>query len=453
MAARVFVPNQVGGESKVRLQTPSVQDLRNVRMPSMIPRPRTGTAPPRSPPPPAPTTSTSTSTKTTGPRSPAPGINYGRFANQERVNLQSPPPEKPKSGFVQSVDEVDSLPSSLEEASSVASDLDDLTDDVTSVTESQVSSPQRVRMSKHEKMLLRIQTIAWLQRKQARSPVRFEFDVNAPTEELIFIRKKLEYDAGAEAMIVVLRRALMMSVAALTWLSWYMDYQNLDLKDFDKEFHKDIAKYDDLLFAVYDKYMAGKEVDPLLMLVMTVGSDALNYSTMRFLRTTAPKMAENLVRNRFHAVASFPPASETTTPAPPPAAPPARPPLPNYFVSSVPGAPPMAPPRAPPPPPPPAPVPVAPVTPATPAPATPATPPPRPPQQVVPVVALPRPVVVSARDALPEIKDSLVGTPRRESVVTPPASPTPVLPAVPFGAIRGRGRGRGSFVPNRLPEN
>lgn len=224
------------------------------------------------------------------------------FANNERVrpggaDAQNDSGLLPRSRQHQQASVEDDLPSSLDGSESGSytegsytsdSQSDYSTDD--SLLQRQAGAgyappPTREEREKErqKKMLQRVKTISWLQRKQRTAEIPFDFDLNAPTSELLYIKSKLQFDGSANATVKVYRRILMGVVAVATQFSNYMKWQNFDLHKFDETFAMQISEYDDLLFEIYDKYGGEEQMDPLLMLSLSVGSQMVQYSMQQTL--------------------------------------------------------------------------------------------------------------------------------------------------------------------------
>jgi len=144
---------------------------------------------------------------------------------------------------------------------------------------------------KRRRMLERVKLISWLQRKQRLGQIQFEFDVNAPTTELRYIKQKLQFDQSGEAMVKLYRRLLMMLVAGMTALSVWLKWRNVQLQDYDRHFSMQISQYDEILYDIYDKYGGEEQMDPIATLALTVGSDAMQYS---FQRSIANRFVDGL---------------------------------------------------------------------------------------------------------------------------------------------------------------
>ncbi len=285
------------------------------------------------------------------------------FANSERVRSHplpsgsaNPPPRR---RHIAGLQDDDDLPSDLDVSD--AGDYDDNPENDARETESIMSGDsefvsdgysdisvdsngferrdrgpslthEQRKKEKLKRMMERVKLISWLHRKQRSGQYEFEFDENAPTSELQYIKQKIQFDNNGEATVTLYRRGLMMLVAAVTSLSVWLEWQNVQLKDYDKTFSQQINKYDELLFDVYDKYGGEEPMDPLVTLGLHVGTDMVNYS---FKNTMSNKMVDH-VRNWMQTGPQPQPAPPAQQPPPPrgsqpvahsqpPSVPPARP--------------------------------------------------------------------------------------------------------------------------------
>lgn len=273
------------------------------------------------------------------------------FANSERVRSHplpggsaNPPPRR---RHIAGLQDDDDLPSDLDVSD--AGDYDDNPENDARETESMMSGDsefvsdgysdisvdsngferrdrgpslthEQRKKEKLRRMMERVKLISWLHRKQRSGQYEFEFDENAPTSELQYIKQKIQFDNNGEATVTLYRRGLMMLVAAVTSLSVWLEWQNVQLKDYDKTFSQQINKYDELLFDVYDKYGGDEPMDPLVTLGLHVGTDMVNYS---FKNTMSNKMVDH-VRNWMQP--SVPQPAAPTAQQPPARGPPQPPP-------------------------------------------------------------------------------------------------------------------------------
>ena len=280
------------------------------------------------------------------------------FANSERVRSHplpggsaNPPPPHHRRRHIAGLQDDDDLPSDLD-VSDAGEDFEDDGRDGESIMSgdsefvsdgySDVSvdsngferrdrgpslTHEQRKKEKMKRMLERVKLISWLHRKQRSGQYEFEFDENAPTSELQYIKQKIQFDNNGEATVTLYRRGLMMLVAAVTSLSVWLEWQNVQLKDYDKTFSQQINKYDELLFDVYDKYGGEEPMDPIVTLGLHVGTDMVNYS---FKNTMSNKMVDH-VRNWMQpgppqpAAPQPPPRGPQPPPTPAPPAPPTRP--------------------------------------------------------------------------------------------------------------------------------
>lgn len=141
--------------------------------------------------------------------------------------------------------------------------------------------PSPKRLSHSERLRLKAQLLARLERKQRFSGQAFEIPKDATLKELQLLDYKISYESRAAAAVKNYQRILIFVVGLWEGTCKRYPWIGLDLQDYSEQVFLTIDQFDEDLYELYDMYGAKRVGHPLLRIIMTILTGSVAYSMTR----------------------------------------------------------------------------------------------------------------------------------------------------------------------------
>lgn len=165
-----------------------------------------------------------------------------------------------------------------------------------SSTRSETKQPPPETKTESMDIEKRVRILARLARRKKAHPLSVgEFSEDMPISRLEFLDAQSKHEVDGEQTLQLMKRFIMFVVSVSESLSASYPDIGLDLEGWTSHVLLTMAQYEDTMYEIYDQYLSGATVNPLVKLGVGLASNAWMYSTSRKVAKQLPPQLASML--------------------------------------------------------------------------------------------------------------------------------------------------------------